>query len=303
MSSTSVGSRPNRRKFASRYSISSGASARPSSPLARSSAARPSACSAIVVKRPRRHMDEQSRCLGEIRKDGLHHAIVDERQERRAILRRQRCAVAAVHAVHDAALDAGDRRQSAVARDVGRLRRPRRNRAGSRHDEQQRAVDVGVGDRFGTVGQQRFERAALVRRQRTRQLDEMPERGIERVDAMGGTGLRQALQQLGEPERRERRPARQREDFGHRRRGRKRKLYASRSHAPAPRPRVLRPRAPGVARGVRRNDAAVRERAAIRSCRCASRRRPSSRHRHRRSAGTRERRGTARDFLPRAARP
>ncbi len=46
------------------------------------------------------------------------------------------CAVASRHAIHDAALDARDRRQPAVARDVGRLRRPGRDRARARNDEQ-----------------------------------------------------------------------------------------------------------------------------------------------------------------------
>ena len=40
----------------------------------------------------------------------------------------------------DAALDAHDRVEPAVARDVGGLRRPRRDRAGPRHDEQQRCL-------------------------------------------------------------------------------------------------------------------------------------------------------------------
>ena len=161
-------------------------------------------------QRPRRHVDEQPRRVREVGKDGLDHAVVDERQERRAVLRRQRRARAAAHAKHDAALDARDRGQAAVARDVGRLRGPRRDRPRARNDEDQRTVDVRVGGGFGTVGEQRFERGALVRGQRARDFDEMPVRGIERVDPMGGPGLRQALQQLGEPERRERRPARQR---------------------------------------------------------------------------------------------
>ena len=296
MSSTSVGSRPSRRKFASRYSISSGAKREAEfavRALERGAAVR---VERDRRERPRRHVDEQTRRVGEIGEYGFDHAVVDERQERGPILGRKRRAGAAAHPVCDAALDAGDRGQAAVARDVGRLRRPRRDRARSWHDEQKRAVDARVGCRFGTVGQQRLERAAFVRRQRTRELDEVPVSGIEGVDAMGGPDLRQALQQLGEPERRERRPARQREDFSHRRRRRKAELYASRLRAQASRaPRFTPPR---EGRADRRRCVADRGGRATRPCRCASRRRPSSRHRHRRNAGTPGRRDIARGCLP-----
>ena len=66
-----------------------------------------------------------------------------------------------------------DRVEAAVARDVGGLRRPRRDRARPRHDEQLAAVLTRGVVRLRSVGEELLERVALARRERTRDLDEV----------------------------------------------------------------------------------------------------------------------------------
>ena len=84
-------------------------------------------------QRPRRDVREQSRRAVERGKHRFGHAVVDERQERRAIFARKLRAPARRDTVRDAALDARDRRETAVVRDVGGLGRPGRNRSGARN--------------------------------------------------------------------------------------------------------------------------------------------------------------------------
>ena len=77
-----------------------------------------------------------------------------------------------VQVIRGAALDAADRGEAAVRRDVGGLRRPRGNRP-----EPGRHEHVAAAGRRcrGSVGQQRLERRGFARFERARHLDEVPE--------------------------------------------------------------------------------------------------------------------------------
>ncbi len=166
--------------------------------------------------RPGREMGEQLPGFREIGEHRLDHPVVQQRQQRCAIAVSERCAVGSRNVVDDAAFYARDGRQAAVPRDVGRLGRPRRQRAGTRDDEERRFRGGCRRCRIRAVGQQAVERRTLVRAQRARNLDEMAVVCGDRGDAMHGTDSGEALQQLGQAEIRQRRPAGQREDFGHR---------------------------------------------------------------------------------------
>jgi hypothetical protein len=86
------------------------------------------------------------------------------------------------HAEQRAALDAQHGRQPGVARDVGRLAGPRRNRAQARNDEELR----GAGPRLArllAVGQQRGEARVFVVFERTRDMDEVNEATLDRLSA------------------------------------------------------------------------------------------------------------------------
>jgi hypothetical protein len=161
-------------------------------------------------------MRKQARGIGDVVEHRLGHPVVHQRQQRRAIAVRKRRPVTARHAIDDAALDARNVGESTVARDIGRLRRPRRDGAGARNHEQFAAGYGRIGARLGAVSQQAIERGTFRGAEWPAQLGEMPVRRGDAGDAMGGMRLGETLQQLGEAERRERRPARQREDFGHR---------------------------------------------------------------------------------------
>ena len=87
-------------------------------------------------QRTRLEMREQSAGAGKIVEHGLGHAVVKEWQERFTILVGKRQVIASCDPVRDAAFDSWDRFEPAVVRDVRRLRRPRRNRAGTGDDEQ-----------------------------------------------------------------------------------------------------------------------------------------------------------------------
>ena len=89
-----------------------------------------------MAKRPRRHVLEELRRLVEGREHGLGHAVVEQ------------CGNAGLGRVDGerrAALDALHGLEAAVAGDVGRLRRPGRDRAEARHDQVGRALQRGCG--------------------------------------------------------------------------------------------------------------------------------------------------------------
>jgi hypothetical protein len=87
-------------------------------------------------ERTRRNLREQPLCITELRDDRFGHPVVDERNERCALGVAETGVAAGRDRVRDAALDAGNRAKTAVVRDVGRFRRPRRDRAEARqHDE------------------------------------------------------------------------------------------------------------------------------------------------------------------------
>ena len=82
-------------------------------------------------QRYRRKVCEEFLRIGQVGEDRLDHSIVEKRQKRGAVIHCQRSAVGRGNAIHHAAFNARDGRQAAVLRDVGRLRRPWRERAGT----------------------------------------------------------------------------------------------------------------------------------------------------------------------------
>ncbi len=90
--------------------------------------------------------EQHVRFVGTV-EDRLGHPVADQRHERLAVGARQRLAAARRRMPVDAALDAANRVETTVARDVGRLRRPRRDRAGPRHDDERRARPPPAGRR------------------------------------------------------------------------------------------------------------------------------------------------------------
>src|SRR5205823_14321829 len=89
------------------------------------------------------------------------------------------------HAIGDPALDARDRGQAAIVGNVGRLRRPRRDRSRTWNDQQQLA-GVTVLGASRSVGQNAIERLALGPRQLALELNEVPEIGSEAGDSSPG---------------------------------------------------------------------------------------------------------------------
>src|SRR5207248_1551041 len=107
--------------------------------------------------------------------------------------------------------------ESAVVRDVGGLRRPRRYRARTRNNEEQRTlVRLGLG--VWSVRQQVFELALLTFGQRARDVDEVTERRGDMRNAMLRMNSGKAEEKLGDAKRRQRGLAAQRKDFSHRKR-------------------------------------------------------------------------------------
>ena len=94
-------------------------------------------------------------------KHGLGHAVVNQRQQRCEFACRQAAAIRLGDKVRRAALDAFDRVEPALARDVGGFRRPRRNRAQPWHYEQQMASFRRRVTRR-PVGQDTFEDRLLI---------------------------------------------------------------------------------------------------------------------------------------------
>ncbi len=148
-------------------------------------------------------MLEEARHLVERAQHRLGHAVVQPGGERRLVR---------ADVVDRAALDAPHRRKSAVARDVGGLRRPGRDGAEPRHDQENAAVEV-LPERRAAVVEQRAQGAGLVRLEPALELDEIAVFGAQRAQIR--VDLLQRGEQLGESELRQgARPAKLK-DFGH----------------------------------------------------------------------------------------
>ena len=123
------------------------------------------------LERPRRHALEEPRRVVERREHGLGHAIVQQRGD---------AGLARVNGECGAALDAPDRGEAAVSRDVGRLGRPGGDSAQARHDQVNGAARRPCAAL--TIGEQPLEQRALLRDERALGLDEMPELGADGAD-------------------------------------------------------------------------------------------------------------------------
>ena len=127
----------------------------------------------------RGHVPEELVRLREIVDDDLRHPVVQ--------LRLQRSRPGGVHRLarqdreRESALDPEERVESAVARDLGGLRRPRRDGPEAREHEVGRPRGQGR-TRRRAVGQQLVEAGALVGCERPLQLREMPIACVERAD-------------------------------------------------------------------------------------------------------------------------
>ena len=146
-------------------------------------------------------MLEQARCILERLEHGFGHAVVQQRGDFRA---------AGIDVVSRTPLDAPHAREAAVARDVGRLGRPRRDGAEPGHDEKQRPVRRL---RRRAVFKQPLEDLRLALAERARHLDEVPEPGRDGANA--GVEFLQRCEQLGEAELRNRARSPEAENLGH----------------------------------------------------------------------------------------
>ena len=153
------------------------------------------------LHRARRDMLEQARCIVQRAEHGLRHAIVQQRGDFRA---------AGSDVISRTPLDAPHARQAAVARDVGRLGRPRRDGAEPGNDEKQRAE---LRLRRRAIVKQPLEDLRLAFAERALHLDEMPEPG--RDGAHTGVEFLQGCEQLGEAELRNRARSSEAENLGH----------------------------------------------------------------------------------------
>ena len=120
-------------------------------------------------QRPRRDVLEEGVRLLDGAEYRLGHAVVDVGQRRGH-------RPAPLDVVRRAALDAPHERQPALVRDVGGLRRPRRDRAEPRRDEDHAAARARRRH-VGAVGEQALEDRALLGRRLSLRLDEVPELG------------------------------------------------------------------------------------------------------------------------------
>ncbi len=126
----------------------------------------------------------------------LDHAVVDLRQQRRAIARRTACAVRGGDMPERRRARCGSPRR---VRSCARCRSPSTTRARSCRDAARPAARCPApssGASPWPVGQEALERRTLRRRKRTRRLDEVPVSRRQRGDAVrwpgAGTGLRAA---------------------------------------------------------------------------------------------------------------
>ena len=121
-----------------------------------------------ALERPRRDVAEKLLGVVERGQHGLGHAVVQRRGERVAL-----GAPFYLERVGQAALDPQHLGQAAIARDVGRLGRPGRNRSQARH-RQEKVAARRLGRRGLAVAQQPLEQRTLVGARRRRRFDEMP---------------------------------------------------------------------------------------------------------------------------------
>ncbi len=152
-------------------------------------------------ERPWRDVGEKRPRIRDVVDDRLGHPVVHERQQSRAIGRREALGTARRDVERDAALDARDPVETAVARDLGCLRRPRRDRADARDDHES---DAGrLGRSIGRpVSQQALERLPLGIGELASDLDEMPVPRADAGDPVRGSGRGQGGKKFRDPERR-----------------------------------------------------------------------------------------------------
>ena len=150
-------------------------------------------------------MRKKSLRIFQPRQHGLGHPIVQERQKRITIGRRKRRAATRHDAKADTTLDAVDCRETTVPRNVSRLRRPGRDRAGARNNNKQLAV-LGIGALARAVGQEALKGCVLDRRKIALNFDEMPIRGRDRGDGVIGAVSCECGFELGDAEWRQRVP-------------------------------------------------------------------------------------------------
>ena len=130
------------------------------------------------LERPRRVVMKQLRRGVWRIEHGLGHAVVNQRQQRGSFRPGEAAAAGFGHMPGDAAFDALDRSQAAMARNVGRFRGPRRNRAEARHHEQQLPRFRNYARRRA-VAQDAIEYRVLDAAQLPAETDEMPEFGAD----------------------------------------------------------------------------------------------------------------------------
>src|SRR5438874_4997525 len=172
---------------------------------------RPAGRERHALEGPRGGVREQARHLGRVEQRHLGHAIEERRRERSEAGGAE--GARRLEAVLDAALDAPYRLEPAHPGDVGGLARPGRDGAGARHDQHEvRRALSGRRRRLRprAVGQEREQRGALARGERSRALDEVHEARIER--GHGRLDRAQTLEELRSAKRRERRSPRNAEN-------------------------------------------------------------------------------------------
>ena len=152
-----------------------------------------------MPERPRCHVPEQLAGVVERCKNALGHAVVQQRRDALAAIRRLRSVTADV--IRDAALDAADAREAAIARDVGCLGGPGREGSQPRHHEEKRRARM-ISLQRSAVIQQALEELSFRRIRLAIGFREMPE--LRRDAAHRGECLLQFGQQLGEAEVRQR---------------------------------------------------------------------------------------------------
>ncbi len=128
--------------------------------------------------RPGREMAKEFGRLRKIAEHGFDHAVVQLRSNDRPLLGGQR-APGQFNAIGDTALDTFDGLQSAIPRDVGGLRRPRRNGSDARRDQEQLATLRAPLCIRCTLLKQRRQLPAIFIAERLAQLGKMPVLGTD----------------------------------------------------------------------------------------------------------------------------
>jgi hypothetical protein len=144
---------------------------------AREGASRIRAESDVTERAAWMRLEQAARLVG-FQEQRLGHRVEERCRERREPLARQR--PAGVESPGPAALDAANRPEPADVRDVGRLRRPGRNRARPRHGQQEIAGRLGC--RGGIEVEQPLEDPAFPGCELARDVDEVDELGLDGAD-------------------------------------------------------------------------------------------------------------------------